>query len=96
MRIAIAGIAVGISVMILALSIVTGFQQEIRAKVIGFGAHIQISRYDSNHSFEASPISRKQAFIKTLENDPDVESIQVFGTKAGIIKAGDAIEGVLF
>ncbi len=95
-RIAIAGIAIGVCVMILALSIVTGFQQEIRAKVIGFGAHIQISKYDSNHSFEASPISRKQDFLNPLKNDPAIKSIQVFGTKAGIIKAGEAIEGVLF
>jgi lipoprotein-releasing system permease protein len=95
-RIAIAGIAIGVCVMILALSIVTGFQQEIRAKVIGFGADIQISKYDSNHSFEASPINRKQDFLPLLKKDPDIKNIQVFATKAGIIKAGDAIEGVLF
>jgi len=46
--IAIAGIALGLTVMILSVAIVTGFKQEIRDKVVGFGSHIQIMNFDSN------------------------------------------------
>jgi lipoprotein-releasing system permease protein len=95
-RIAVGGIALGLTVMILAVAIVTGFQEEIRGKVIGFGSHIQIIKYDSNKSLEATPIARNQPFVQQVKEIPGVESIQPVGRKPGIIKSGDAIEGVLF
>ena len=42
-KIAVIGIALGVAIMIAALAIVTGFQQEIRSKVVGFGSHIQVT-----------------------------------------------------
>jgi lipoprotein-releasing system permease protein len=95
-RIAVGGIALGLTVMILAVAIVTGFQEEIRGKVIGFGSHIQIIKYDSNKSLEATPIEINQPFVQQVKQIPGVESIQPVGRKPGIIKSGDAIEGVLF
>jgi lipoprotein-releasing system permease protein len=54
-RIGVAGVALGFAVMIVAISIVTGFKKEIREKVIGFGSHIQISNFDKNNSYESTP-----------------------------------------
>ena len=82
--------------MIVAIAIVTGFQQEIRAKVIGFGAHIQISKYDTNHSFESSPISNADSYLKDIKQLPGIKHLQSFATKAGIVKSGEQIEGVVF
>ena len=59
-RIAIAGVALGLAVMILSVAIVIGFKQEIREKVIGFGSHIQITAFDSNTTY-VSPDSRRSA-----------------------------------
>jgi lipoprotein-releasing system permease protein len=94
-RIAIGGIALGIAVMILTLGIVTGFQNEIRDKVIGFGSHISILSYDNNNSYEPRPISRKQAFLEELKSNPEIRHIQVFATKNGIIKTKKDNEGVV-
>ena len=94
-RVAIAGIALGLAVMIVAVAIVTGFQQQIRNKVIGFGAHIQIARFDSNNSFEFSPVERNQPFVNTLQKTNGISHIQAFGTKAGIIKTKDQIQGMV-
>ena len=85
-NIAILGISLGLAVMIITLAIVTGFQNEIRDKVIGFGAHIQITNYDNNESFEGTPISRKQPFLAELNRNKAIRHIQCFATKAGIIK----------
>ncbi|MBU0488266.1 MAG: ABC transporter permease [Bacteroidetes bacterium] len=93
--IAIAAIALGMAVMIVALSIVTGFKQEIRKKVIGFGAHIQVSRYDLQHSVENEPISMTPELMYSLNSVEGVEHIQPFATKAGIIKAESDIQGVV-
>jgi len=92
-NIAILGITLGLAIMILTLAIVTGFQNEIRDKVIGFGAHIQISNYDNNESFEGTSIDRNQNFITELKTNPDIRHIQSFATKAGIIKTSDKGRG---
>jgi lipoprotein-releasing system permease protein len=94
-KIAIAGIAIGLAVMILAVSIVTGFKQEIRNKVIGFGSHIQIMNFDSNISYETIPINKDQDFIPEIERLDDVRHIQPFATKAGIISTREDIQGVV-
>ena len=93
--IAIAGIAIGLAVMILSLAIVTGFKSEISNKVVGFGSHIQILNYDSNTSYETVPIRRDQPFLRGVENLPGIKHIQAFGIKAGIIKTGNDIQGVV-
>lgn len=93
-RIAILSIVLGLSMMILAVAILTGFQNEISGKVTGFGAHIRISAFDSNRSYENKPVSKKQPFYPEM-NLEHVEHIQVFATKAGIVKNEGKIQGVV-
>ena len=93
--IAIVGIAMGLAVMILAVAILTGFKQQIRDKVVGFGSHIQIMNFDSNISFETTPISDTQKFIPKIKQIPGISHIQVFATKAGIIRTDEDIQGVV-
>lgn len=94
-RVAVAGIAVGIMVMILTLAVVQGFQDEIRKKVTGFGSHIQITHYDSNISLEADSLNRNQPTVEALKDFPGVRHIQVFAVKAGIIKNKEQLLGVM-
>jgi lipoprotein-releasing system permease protein len=93
--IAIIGIALGLAVMILAVAILTGFKQQIRDKIAGFGAHIQVVNFDANLSYETIPISSDQPFVNKIRNNPGIKSIQVFATKAGIIKTDEDIQGVV-
>lgn len=93
--IAVIGIAAGLAVMILAVSTLTGFKKAIREKVVGFGSNIQITHLDSNLSFETVPISDTQEFIPVIRKIPGIRHVQVFGTKAGIIKTGEEIQGVV-
>ncbi|WP_423126281.1 ABC transporter permease [Gaoshiqia sp. Z1-71] len=94
-RLAVAGISLGMVVMILAISIVTGFQREIEGKVNGFAAHLQIVSYDSNQSYQTDPISSRQDFLPQLKNFQGIRHIQQFATKPGMIKADDDIQGVV-
>jgi len=94
-KIATISIALGLAVMIVSMAVVTGFQDEIREKVIGFGSHIQITNYDYNVSFEASPISSEQVFLDDVLQIDGVRHIQKFATKPGIIKTDDDIHGVV-
>ena len=95
-KIALVGIALGLAVMIISVSVITGFKQEIRDKVVGFGSHIQIINFDSNNSYETKPVSRNQSFpveLKMLEN---IKTVQVFATKPGMIKTDEYIQGIVF
>jgi len=80
--------------MILAVAILTGFKQQIREKVVGFGSNIQVTNFDSNISFETTPISDTQIFVPKLKHIPGIQHVQVFATKAGIIKTDQDIQGV--
>jgi lipoprotein-releasing system permease protein len=93
--VAIFGISLGLAVMIVAVAVVTGFKNEISRKVVGFAAHIQILNFDSNISYETQPINSHQEFLTDLRGDPDIRNVQVFATKAGIIKTRSDIQGVV-
>jgi lipoprotein-releasing system permease protein len=93
--IAIVGISAGLAVMILAVAILTGFKQQIRDKIVAFGSHIQVINLDNNNSFETVPISTDQEFVKKIYMVSGLKHMQVFATKAGIIKTEEAILGVI-
>jgi len=93
--IAIIGIALGLAVMILSVAIVTGFKSEISNKVIGFGSHIQIINYDTNVSYETVPINKNKSFYTDLIDLDGVKNVQVFATKAGIIKTKTDFKGIV-
>ncbi|HBG57045.1 ABC transporter permease [Proteiniphilum sp. UBA1028] len=94
-RIAIAGIALGLAVMIVAVCIIVGFKKEVRAKVIGFGSHIQITAFESNSSYEHMPIAVSDTLLAHLRANPAISNIQEFITKPGIIKTDDDFMGVV-
>ncbi|MFV0378881.1 MAG: ABC transporter permease [Mangrovibacterium sp.] len=94
-RLAVAGISLGMVVMILAVAIVIGFQREVETKVNGFAAHLQVVNYDSNQSYQTIPIDKEQLFLSRLDQIPGITHVQQFATKPGIIKAGDEIQGVV-
>ena len=94
-RIAIAGIAVGLAVMILSVAIVIGFKNEIRNKVIGFGSHIQISNFDSNTTYETKPIVASDSLMDALRNNPGIAHVERFATKPGVLKTDSAFMAVV-
>lgn len=94
-KIAIAGIALGIAVMIMSVAIVQGFKSEIRNKIIGFGSHIQITNFDSNLSYETHPIARNQDFTPAIEALKGVRHVQIYATKPGIIKNDAEMQGII-
>lgn len=98
-RMALLGIAIGLAVMIVSVSVVIGFKQEVRQKVIGFGSHIQVSCFDSNQSYETQPITAPDSLLQVFSHTEGVAHVQRFSTKPGIIKtdtdfAGMVLKGV--
>lgn len=94
-RIAIAGVAVGIVVILAATAIVNGFQQSIPAKFTGFWGHIQVSRLEINQSFDQQPFELRVAMLDSIAALPEVNWVAPQASKAGIIRTEDAFEGVV-
>ncbi len=94
-KIAVAGVAIGLAAMILSLSIVVGFKTEVRNKVVGFGSHIQITNLHNTTSYENQPISVSPELIKELTDTSNIKKAQLYGTKPGVIKTKDAFQGIM-
>ena len=92
---AVMGIALGVCIMTISVSVVRGFQHEIQSKVIGFGGHLQIRNYQSFQGLDDSPVSVNQQFYPGLDSVEGVRNIQVFLNKAGILKTEEELQGVI-
>jgi lipoprotein-releasing system permease protein len=94
-RIATIGIALGLTVMLIAIAVVIGFKKEIRNKTIGFGGHIQVTNFDNNNTYEMNPIKADNALMKKISAIDGVKHVQPFATKPGIIKTDTEFQGIV-
>ncbi len=95
-RIATAGVAVGLAVMIVSVCIVLGFKHTIRDKVIGFVSHITVANFMTVHGSEQKPIAMPDSMIKALRSVSGVKHVQRYALKQGILKTDSDFLGVAF
>ncbi len=72
-RIAIAAIAVSLTVMILTTSIISGFKREITDKIFGFWGHIHITDSNINRNFELTPINKNEKHFGDIKEIRQIE-----------------------
>ncbi|MEX1383163.1 ABC transporter permease [Lutibacter sp.] len=95
-KIAISAIAIGIIVMMIAIATGFGLQEKIREKLSGFNGHIQITNFDNNNSeITLNPVSKNQDFYPKFTNITNIENVQIFATKGGIIRTETDFEGII-
>ena len=94
-RVALAGMIVGVVVMILTICIVVGFKQTITAKVAGFGAHIQVVSFDNNNTYDLQPIEVSDSMLVHLGQYDHVRAVAPFITKPGMLKTDSAFKGMV-
>lgn len=95
-RIATAGVAIGLAVMIVSVSIVLGFKHTIRDKVIGFGGHITVANFMSLHGREQAPIVMGDSLMTALRRTQGVSHVQRYAMKQGILKTDSDFLGIMF
>ena len=95
-KIAVTGITVGLTVMLIAISVVLGFKREVREKITGIGSHLQITSYYSNYTYEMSPVTAPDSMMEVLESIPGVRHVQRMYTKPGMIKTDNDFQAVVF
>ncbi len=94
-RVALAGMIVGVVVMILTICIVVGFKQTITQKVAGFGAHIQVVSFDNNNTYDLQPIEVSDSLLTQLGSYEHVLAVAPFITKPGMLKTDSAFKGIV-
>lgn len=94
-RVALAGMIVGVLVMILTICVIVGFKQTITQKIAGFGAHIQLVSFDNNNTYDMQPIEVDDSLLCQLQSYPYVQAVAPFITKPGMIKTDSAFHGIV-
>jgi len=96
-KIATSAIALGVIIMLIAISTGTGLQKKIREKMAGFKGHIQIVNYDNNNSeVSVVPINKNQEFYPNFSTVSDIKNIQIFASKGGVLRTKKDFEGIVF
>lgn len=98
-RIATLGVAIGLAVMLISVSVVVGFKHTIRDKVVGFGSHIQVADMISLETAESFPIQMNDSMMNILRGIDGVKHVQRYANVQGVLKTendflGVAIKGV--
>ena len=96
MRIATAGVAIGLAVMLVSVSVVFGFKHTIRDKVVGFGSHITVANFMSLHGRDTRPICIDDSMMAVLRSIDGVKHVQRYAVKQGILKTDSDFLGVAF
>ena len=95
-HIATAGVAIGLAVMILTVSVVLGFKHTIRDKVIGFGSHIQVANFLTMQSSDPYPICIDDSIMRVIKGIEGVSHVERFALTQGILKTDEDFLGISF
>lgn len=94
-RVALAGMIIGVVVMVVTICVVVGFKRTITEKIAGFGAHIQVVNFENNNTYEYQPITYTDSLVDALSSLDHITHVTPFFTKPGILKTDDAFNGIV-
>ena len=94
-KIAITCIAVSFLVMILAVAVSSGFRQEVRHGLSSLSGDILISAPDLNVMGESRPVDLSDPSLGYVASSRLVEEMQPVVWRAGIVRNGEGMHGVL-
>jgi lipoprotein-releasing system permease protein len=87
--VSILGIALGVTTLIVVLSVMNGFQEELRDRTLGVASHIEVESVDGNGRFFPW-----QQVIEDASLHREVEAAAPYINEQGMLVAGDAVRGV--
>lgn len=83
--ISVAGIGLGVAALIVVLSVMNGFQQELRSRILGVASHVQLVGF---------PLQDWQAALAVAESDPDVRAGAPYVEGQGMLSHAGNVRGV--
>jgi lipoprotein-releasing system permease protein len=87
--VSILGIALGITTLIVVLSVMNGFQEELRDRTLGVASHIEVESVEGN-----ARVFAWQQVVDDAGSHPEVEAAAPYVNEQGMLVAGEAVRGV--
>ena len=94
--IATIGVAIGLAVMIITVSVISGFKHSISDKVVGFGSHIQITSFMAQQTAIPAPICISDTLMRDIKSIKGIRHVACYAMTQGILKTDDDFLGVAF
>jgi lipoprotein-releasing system permease protein len=94
-RIGIGSIALGLAVLLVSFAVLFGFKRTIQDKIFLFGAHLQVSKFTLNMSYDTPPLAVTSDLYRNAKQVPGVRHIQGVAMKAGILKSPNELAGAV-
>ena len=88
--IAVIGVAMGTAALILTISILDGFEREIKEKVIDFSSHIQVQGYQNQLLHNP-----RQSAGRVLKEVLGVKAVVPFVSREGMVQSPGGVDGIL-
>ena len=82
------GIALGVAVLIVVLSVMNGFHEKLRDSIVGVTAHLQISG-------ENNALADWPGLVEQVKNAPHVKAAAPYIAAQGMLSFGQAAQGVI-
>ncbi len=95
-RIAVATVAIASFIIIIAVAVSSGFRKELRNGIASISGDIRLTSPDLNYISDSSPLRSDASYMPALDSIPGIRAITPVIYRAGIVKAGENIHGVLF
>jgi lipoprotein-releasing system permease protein len=87
--ISVAGVVIGVAALIIVLSVMNGFEKEVRSRFIGVDAHVHV------RTFHDRGVENHQALGAQIQNIPHIQAMSPYILNKGLIRSREATTGVL-
>ena len=84
--VSMAGIALGVAALIVVLSVMNGFQQELRERILGVAAHVQIGAFNGD-------LPDWERFSRIARQHPEVEATAPFVQQQAMFSMDQEVRG---
>jgi lipoprotein-releasing system permease protein len=82
------GIALGVAALIIVLSVMNGFQKEIRARILGITPHLQVAS-------DSGALANWQDVLNVVTQHREVRAAAPFINGQGMVSQGENVQGVM-
>ncbi len=95
-KIAKIAVALGMSMILIAVATGKGLQKEIQKKTVAFNGHLLVAPFENSESWiSVLPIANDPAIMEVIKNEEGVTHVQSVAQKGGLLKANDQFEGIV-
>lgn len=86
--ISIAGVAVGVTALIVVLAVMNGFQEDLRSRILGITSHIVVGNFQG-------PFANYDEVVREVENEPGVVAATPFIYTQVMLSSGRGVSGAI-